>query len=231
MNEPTQDNFRYWNEEMVRKYNPEIFHGNSSFFVRYVAKKKTMIIHRMLDSQESDNLLDMGCGSGNNLEEITAGKIIGVDISSLMVKSAADKFRDRKNVRIVNASVERLPFPENKFNKIICSEVLEHALSPELAIQEAARVSSDSAIAIISFPNDKLVDVLKTVVFRLKLNRLFLSGYSMPGHMSHPWHLRKFTLSVINRHLSKDFDVLETHVVPCRILPLFYVLKCRRKSR
>ena len=101
-----------------------------------------------LPVQANDWLLDLGCGEGRHSiaanfyfpEALTIG--LDLDISSL--KQATDKYHDfnqaPQNTWFVQSSGFRLPFADQSFDYIICSEVLEHIEQHEMFLEEMQRV-------------------------------------------------------------------------------------------
>jgi ubiquinone/menaquinone biosynthesis C-methylase UbiE len=124
-----------------------------------------------LDIDESDHILDVGCGHGRGLTELAAraqnGRIIGADPSELMVEIAARRNRrliESGRVEVVPAAVESLPFPDGSFDKVLCVHVLYFWKDIDASLREVARVlkpggrlgllfrsKADSA-AVASFP-------------------------------------------------------------------------------
>jgi ubiquinone/menaquinone biosynthesis C-methylase UbiE len=78
---------------------------------------------------KADTILDIGCGGGrtvNNLAKIAAeGKVYGIDYSEASVAvstSINKKLIDAGRVRILHASVDSLPFPDDTFNLVTAVE-------------------------------------------------------------------------------------------------------------
>jgi len=91
--------------------------------------------------------LDIGCGGGktvNTLAKIaTAGKIYGIDYSEVSVAVATNtnkRFIDAGQVKILHASVESLPFPDNLFD--LATAVESYYFWPDLIdnLKEVRRV-------------------------------------------------------------------------------------------
>lgn len=66
-------------------------------------------------------ILDVGCGGGNDRLNIY-GNVTGVDVSEKSISNAKDIYPD---AQIIDIS-QGLPFPENNFDMIYCSEVVGH---------------------------------------------------------------------------------------------------------
>ena len=93
------------------------------------------------------NVLDIGCGDSPYKfllnEQVT--KYYGIDIVD------ADKF-DYKNSDITPFNGEDIPFPEEMFNAVICTEVLEHVEKYQKLVDECYRVMNKGATGIFTIP-------------------------------------------------------------------------------
>lgn len=86
-------------------------------------------------------ILDVGCGFKPWQPLVPEGtQYFGVDYSP--VWSSADAL----------ASGDALPFPDNSFDAIICSEVLEHTRYPEAVIRELRRVCRPGGLMYVTSP-------------------------------------------------------------------------------
>ena len=91
------------------------------------------------------SLLDCGCGPGaitlGLAEAVAPGRAIGVDLEPGMVRRADEFARERQveNVEFQVADIGELPFPENSFDAVFTSAVLEHLADPIQAFEEIHR--------------------------------------------------------------------------------------------
>ena len=90
--------------------------------------------------------LDAGCG-GRLVSNTRAAHfdytVEGVDLSSAALQFAnksADEIGLGSRVNFQHASVYAVPFPDNSFDVVIMSDVLEHLLDLKKALREVARV-------------------------------------------------------------------------------------------
>ena len=82
-----------------------------------------------LPTYDGANVLDLGCGTGLELEEYfrlnPTAEITGVDLSGGMLKVLSEKFSD-KNLTLIEGSYFDVPFGENKFDSAVSVESLHH---------------------------------------------------------------------------------------------------------
>jgi ubiquinone/menaquinone biosynthesis C-methylase UbiE len=229
MIEPNE--FREWNEGMIKKYDPDSFHHHSNLFIRFIEKKRVKIIINLLTLHKEDRLLEIGCGAGNVIEKAPRGKLYGVDISSYILNKA--KQRQHKKVFLFQGDAQNLPCKDQIFSNIICSEVLEHVLNPLDALHEMSRILKTNGVAIISIPNESLINCLKRILVRMGTFRWFLNRrgeyQQMPQRMNDEWHLHSVPLEGWLDLFHRFFKVTRLRRVPFLWLPLRYVL-CLEKS-
>jgi 2-polyprenyl-3-methyl-5-hydroxy-6-metoxy-1,4-benzoquinol methylase len=100
-----------------------------------------------------DSILDVGCGEGftlNRLKEHGVGKRLeGLEYSKDAIELGKKTYPD---IKIVQGSVYELPYEDNSFDLVLCTEVLEHLDNPKDALKELARVSKK--YLVISVPNE-----------------------------------------------------------------------------
>jgi 2-polyprenyl-3-methyl-5-hydroxy-6-metoxy-1,4-benzoquinol methylase len=105
----------------------------------------------LLDDLTDKTLLDAGSGTGwFSKEAVRRGaKVISLDIGPRLLV----KVREKCKVRAVAGSVLRLPFPDDTFDYLISSEVIEHTPSPEQALREFGRVLKHEGRIVVTTPN------------------------------------------------------------------------------
>lgn len=96
----------------------------------------------------SDLILDAGCGLGRFME-LAPEKIIGIDSNPDTVRVVKEK-----GFKIFESKTTDLPFPDEKFDAIFCSHVIEHLASCELhkTLEEFDRVLKNNGTLIITSP-------------------------------------------------------------------------------
>ena len=109
-----------------------------------------------------ERVLDVGCGEGRHVinaylhGDVTA---IGIDLNPADLRIAQQRFtpfsqpdNPQKHFALQVADATRLPFADHSFDKIICSEVLEHIHDYEAVLREMRRVLKPKGLLAISVP-------------------------------------------------------------------------------
>jgi ubiquinone/menaquinone biosynthesis C-methylase UbiE len=185
-------------------------------------------IRRLIDAGPSSRVLEVGVGGGNVLERI-GGRRVGIDLSPFILKKA--RARLGGGVGLVRGDAMALPFAGGSFDRVYCSEVLVHGGEPEAVVREMRRVLAPGGFAVVSVPNEALINRVKAVVFKLPLGRRLAGGgeggYQVSEKMDDEWHLHEFDRARLERAVAGSFDIDELAGVPSRILPLRLVARLR----
>ncbi|MFT4703801.1 MAG: ubiquinone/menaquinone biosynthesis C-methylase UbiE [Bradymonadia bacterium] len=229
-NDVTTENFEEWNEAMIREFDPDDYHNHPSPIVRLIERRRVDKILEELQVRPGSKVLEVGCGAGNILERISDAELHGVDISDYIIEKARKRLGRRAT--IIKGDAEALPYEDQSFDRVYCSEVLEHVLNPEKVIAEMRRVLTHNGVAVVSVPNEAVINRLKQVVFRTgPIGRFILQadkeGYESVENMEDHWHLHEFDEALLREKIGDSFAVEVIHAVPVRGLPLRLVAKLR----
>jgi SAM-dependent methyltransferase len=112
-----------------------------------------------LDIQPGHLLLDAGCGEGRHcFGAMTRGaSVVGLDLDLEAMRDASKNLRKRgiENGRLgemAQGDAFHLPFADATFDRIICSEVMEHVHDYRGALRELARVAKPGAKIAVTIP-------------------------------------------------------------------------------
>lgn len=115
-----------------------------------------------LQLRRGDRVLDVGCGEGRHSigAYLTADvQVIGVDLNEQDLHTARQRFEpfeDKNNpdksLSFQRADALQLPFADGSFDKVICSEVLEHIPDYHGVLAEITRVLAPGGLLVVSVP-------------------------------------------------------------------------------
>jgi SAM-dependent methyltransferase len=107
---------------------------------RYLDGRVKSLILDLTAPRAGERLLDVGCGSGENLGLFRRKgcDVTGIDPSPFLIDQAGQRLRSRAELRIGPA--EDLPFSDNEFDIVTLIHALEFTDDPGLAVAEAIRV-------------------------------------------------------------------------------------------
>jgi SAM-dependent methyltransferase len=112
-----------------------------------------------LDVRAGDLVLDAGCGEGRHcfgcLER--GARVVGLDLSFDPLRLAARRLRGRASEleslgEMNQGDAFHLPYANDTFDRIICSEVMEHVHDYVAAVRELARVTRPGGKLAITIP-------------------------------------------------------------------------------
>ncbi len=116
------------------------WHVGRQYIVKEQIRNRGKTIH---------SILNIGCGTGglvSTLEQF--GEVFNADVASEALEFCRDK--GIKNLsQIIDG---KLDFPDNSFDLIVATDVLEHIEDDELALKEWRRVLKPSGILLLTVP-------------------------------------------------------------------------------
>ena len=110
---------------------------------RYWQRRRHSLVTR---SAVRAPILDVGCGSSRILRDLPG--VVGVDISFPKLR-----YMSRYGVPLVQASIFALPFADESFETVVCSEVIEHVAERETPLRELARVNKRGGTLVLGTPD------------------------------------------------------------------------------
>ncbi|MBV8358725.1 MAG: methyltransferase domain-containing protein [Deltaproteobacteria bacterium] len=154
------------------------------FFIEFLDARRTaegerevkQLILDMLDVQPSARILDVGCGTGDDVREIATligatGQIVGVDASdALVAESKRRATGSNLPVEFLLGDVRKLDFPNAAFDRIRTDRVLMFVPEIEAAMAEMVRVLRPGGLLVASeidhelrFADSRLTDIDRKV--------------------------------------------------------------------
>lgn len=119
-------------------------------------KRRARTIFEWVDPQDDDVILDVPCGRGfylNMLRYASGCTLVGAELDWEVLGKAQRNVGHLPDVSLHHASIYDLPYPDDTFDAVIMSEVLEHLVDDVLALREAYRVLKPGGVVAITVPN------------------------------------------------------------------------------
>ncbi len=110
---------------------------------QYADAQEKELFLRLVQPRKGQSLLDIGCGTGHNLEFFMelGLDVTGVDCSEAMLQTAVHKLGP--GVKLYLGQANELRFDDNSFDIVVLINVLEFLSDPAGTLKEAARVSRE----------------------------------------------------------------------------------------
>ncbi len=170
-----------WDTELEGKY-----HDRHAGFTRVAA-----LMERV---PEGSLVLEMGCNSGGLSKILMSRRFCfchGVDVAPHMTKRAREK-----GILAKTLPAEKTEYPDNKFDVVVASELLEHVFDTKAIVNEAFRVLKEGGKFVGSVPHERSY-----------------TNKKRGGVVNHNYHCVVFNEKSLRDLLSETFHSVETEAV------------------
>jgi SAM-dependent methyltransferase len=148
----------------------------------YALRSRLAVVRGLLGPGPG-RLLDAGMGAGRLLADLEAAgwTVSGIDASQAMVEAARRRLTAAAD-RLLQAEIEALPFPDEAFDAVVATGVLEYA-DLRGALAELARVLRPGGVAVVSYPNPRALYGL----WKSRIHYGVLRGLKRVARRPEPW--------------------------------------------
>lgn len=229
---PTKETFEKWNEELATRHDLDKFYNHPNFAFRYIEQKRIQKLIKLAEIKATDKVLEVGCGAGHILEKIKTGKLYGIDISEIQIERARKRLGDL--IELKKAPGENIPYEDKFFDKILCSEVIEHVIDPREVLKEISRVLKQEGILSLSIPNEDVINstkkfLKKTGLFRVLNSTKNFGGWELATKDNlNEWHLHSFSLELVEKFTKDIFKASKVVKIPNLFYPARFVIQYRK---
>ncbi len=147
------------------------------------------------------DIFEVGCGEGYLISRYGkyGRKLTACDISEQIIARARILAQEKEiDINFLVKNIYELTTKQDKANLVICSEVLEHLMSPEMALNVLAQIANP--YLIISVPREPIWRILN-----MARGKYLKEFGNTPGHLQH-WTSNSFT-----KLIAKNFDILSIY--------------------
>lgn len=171
-------------------------HTHKNPIQRYLIANFNRTLLEEIRKRNPKTILDVGCGEGFTLDLIEKegikAKLEGVDF----LKTAIDiGKKERPHLNLKVGTIYDLPYKDNTFDMVICSEVLEHLEDPKKALDELQRVTKK--YVVLSVPNEPWFMLAN-----------FLRGKNWSRFGNDIEHINHWTVWAFKKFVSTKFYIL-----------------------
>jgi SAM-dependent methyltransferase len=115
----------------------------------------------LLRLRPGDRILDLGSGEGRHTHHLsyTQHRVLSVDLDLAELKKNRERWLELKgesdnfgHADFMLADGDRLPFPDETFDHIVCTEVVEHVPDPRVTMAELYRILKPGGNLAVSTP-------------------------------------------------------------------------------
>ena len=127
--------------------------GSTSGIARYMITKSIL---NAINRYNFDTFIDIGGAEGytaNLVKEIFNVQVKSTDLSENACKMAKAIF----GIDAIPADIHNLPFNDNEFDIVLCSETLEHVTDYKRAIHELLRITKNVLVITVPHETKKIV--------------------------------------------------------------------------
>ncbi|MDA2935960.1 class I SAM-dependent methyltransferase [Patescibacteria group bacterium AH-259-L05] len=177
------------------------------FYWWHVGRRKILssLLRRFLKNNENQ-ILEIGCGTGGNLEVLSRwGKVTGLDIS----EEALNFCRKRGFNNLILSTAERINVSDKTFDLVVAMDVLEHIENDKKAIKETWRILKPGGYFLATVPAYQFL-------------------WSEHDEVLHH-HRRYLFSSFLNKMQDAGFDIIKMSYIISFVFPIVLVYRTARK--
>lgn len=176
---------------------------------------------------EQGPVLDVGCGNGIFTSWLArkAGSAVGIDHNQANLAWGRQQF---PNVSFVSSNGETLPFADQSFAAVMCTEVLEHTRDDRSTLREIHRVTKSGGYLLLSTPHqglfawldpDNVLNASFDLVRRCRIPKP--GGKRLLANFRYDWH-RHYTESHLRSLMGTDWQVEQVFLGGLLLYPVLY---------
>lgn len=210
------------NDSLAGEHSIDEYYTKSPLPIRVIEQRRLAIIRDMVGPASGLDLAEIGSGGGYVLRMFPDARITAFDVSSVFLETARRNLKGY-DVRFVKGEVDKLALPPAAFDRIICTEVLEHTERPKDILAAIARLLRPQGVAVITVPNDPLIIRLGNVIKHTPVGWVLGDRINWGGDK---YHLHRWTPREFGELLGEHFRVTAFRAAPVDALPIRACYRC-----
>jgi 2-polyprenyl-3-methyl-5-hydroxy-6-metoxy-1,4-benzoquinol methylase len=214
------------NDRLAVEHPINDYYAKSLWPIRKIEEGRLRIIRDMVSASPGDKVLEVGSGGGHVLRMFKQAKLTAVDVSGKFLETARENLKGY-DCEFIKGAIDQLGLPAASFDRVICTEVLEHIPDFEPVMREIARLVKPTGRAVITVPNDPLINAGKSVFRNSPVGWALGDRVNWGGDH---FHVHQWRPSEFRGVLSRYFVVEEQQSSPFNWLPIRACFACRPRG-
>jgi SAM-dependent methyltransferase len=119
-------------------------------------KKRVQSIFEWIPPRDDARILDCACGRGfylNMYRYVSRTPLVGLELDAEIIQKARRNVGHLPGITLTRGDIYSLPFPDDYFDGVILSEILEHIDDEVAGLREVRRVLKPGGVAAITVPH------------------------------------------------------------------------------
>jgi SAM-dependent methyltransferase len=119
-------------------------------------KRRVITMLSYLDIKDGDRILDAGCGEGFYtmlISNLWNCEITAIDNDTVILSKAKKWLPNSNKITVRQESLYDIKSPDDYFDKVLCTEVIEHLDDDIKAVNELKRILKTGGILALTVPN------------------------------------------------------------------------------
>jgi len=141
-----------WDQKrkIIRRYDSTAQLYDARYAEEQELKYKTAL--ELLNVARNSKVLDVGCGTGLLFSHVAAEvqTVVGVDISAKLLLQAKKRTRKFRNVHLIQADADHIPFKNNHFTVVFAFTMLQNLPEPLETLKEIKRIAERDAPIVVT---------------------------------------------------------------------------------
>ena len=214
------------NDRLAREHPINDYYAKSPWPIRFVENRRLRIIRDLIGDADLLEVAEIGSGGGHVLRMFPRSRLTAIDVSDVYIETARQNLTGY-DVRFLKGEVHTLDLSDESFDRIICTEVLEHVVDSEAVLAAMARLVRPSGTVVVTIPNDPLILKVKKAIRYSPLRWLLGESVDWGGDR---YHLHRWTPKEFERLLGLHFRVVERRFAPFSLLRIRSCFKCTPRA-
>ena len=214
------------NDRLALEHSIDDYYARSPMPIRFVESRRFSIIRDFMGDVDGLDVAEVGSGGGHVLRMFPGARLTAIDVSGVYLDIARRNLAGY-DVDFVKGEVDKLELPPHSFDRIVCTEVLEHVVDPNALLAAMSRLLRPSGVAVVTVPNDPLIMRIKQVL-RRRPGRWVVHGEIDWG--GDRYHLHRWRPIEFEALLARHFQVVERRMAPFAAFPVRACFRCAPRS-